>query len=107
VNQKFFKKLQTMAIVEAALKSSSVPLFQRGKFRSRTLTPLWKRGEGEIFGRNEGELCRELLGQDTRLSANFVVPRMFLTFNLDLPYVANHAGFVVQFGVHLLEWEAK
>jgi hypothetical protein len=39
-----------MAMVEAALKSSSIPLFQRGKFRSSTLTPLWKRGEGEIFG---------------------------------------------------------
>jgi hypothetical protein len=37
------------------------PLFQRGKFRSRT-TPLWKRGEG-VFGRSEGELWLELLGQ--------------------------------------------
>src|SRR4029434_3920990 len=55
-----------MAMVEAALKSSSISPFQRGKFRSRTLIPLWKRGEGEIFGRSEGDLCRELLGQDTR-----------------------------------------
>jgi hypothetical protein len=51
-----------MIIVEAALKSSFFSLFQRGKFRSRTLTPpfgglragFWKRGEGEIFGRSEG-----------------------------------------------------
>src|SRR5439155_10556837 len=35
-----------------------------------TLTPLWKRGEGEIFGRSERELCRELLGQDTTESTN-------------------------------------
>ena len=53
-------------MVEAALKSPSIPLFQREKFRSRTLTPLWKRGEGEIFGRSGRELCREILGQDTR-----------------------------------------
>jgi hypothetical protein len=37
-----------MVVFEAALKSPFIPLFQRGKFRSRTLTPLWKRGEGEI-----------------------------------------------------------
>jgi hypothetical protein len=55
-----------MAPVEAALKSPSIPPFiQRGKFRSRTLTPLWKRVEGEILGGVRGELCRELLGQDT------------------------------------------
>jgi hypothetical protein len=42
-------------MVETALKSPSIPLFERGKFRSRTLTPLWKRGEGEIFGRSEGK----------------------------------------------------
>jgi hypothetical protein len=35
VTQEFIQKLQTMAMVEAALKSSSIPLFQRGKFRSR------------------------------------------------------------------------
>jgi hypothetical protein len=38
-----------------------IPLFQRGIFLRRILTPLWKRGEGEIFGRNEAELCGEFL----------------------------------------------
>jgi hypothetical protein len=53
-------------MVEAALKSPCIPLFSNGKFRSRTLTPRWKRGEGETFGWSEGQLYRELLGQDTR-----------------------------------------
>jgi hypothetical protein len=39
------------------LKSNSnpplCPLFQRGYFIRVILTPLWKRGEGEIFGRND------------------------------------------------------
>jgi hypothetical protein len=43
VSQKFVEKLQTMAAAEGALKSPRIPLFQRGKFRSRTPTPLWKR----------------------------------------------------------------
>jgi hypothetical protein len=42
-----------MVAAELELKSPSVPLFQRGNFRRRALTPLWKRGEGEIFGRNQ------------------------------------------------------
>jgi hypothetical protein len=66
-------KTPTMAMIEAALKSPSIPLFQSGTFRSRILTPPFdglradfrKRGEGEIFWRSEGELCRELLGQNT------------------------------------------
>jgi hypothetical protein len=29
-----------------------IPLFQKGNFLGRALTPLWKRGEGEIFERN-------------------------------------------------------
>src|SRR5436190_23716170 len=41
-------------------------LFQRGNFVRRTLTPLWKRGEGEIFGRNEAGIYGELLRQDSR-----------------------------------------
>jgi hypothetical protein len=41
-----------MATVEVALKSPLIPLFQRGNFLGRALTPLWKRGEGEIFERN-------------------------------------------------------
>ena len=43
----------------------TIPVFERGKFPSRTLTPLWKRGEGRFLGGVKGELCRELLGQDT------------------------------------------
>src|SRR5438132_11180953 len=39
-----------MAWLKFALKSPLVPLFQRWNFLCRTLTPLWKRGEGEIFG---------------------------------------------------------
>jgi hypothetical protein len=50
-----------MAAVKVALKSPLIPLFQRGIFLRRILTPLWKRGEGEIFGRNEAELCGEFL----------------------------------------------
>jgi hypothetical protein len=43
---------QTMAAAEVELKSPFVPLFQRGNlnFLGGILTPLWKRGEGEIFG---------------------------------------------------------
>jgi hypothetical protein len=65
VPQKFIKKLQTMAMVEAAHKSPSFPLLQGEKFRSKTLTPLWKRGERGDFGRTEAESCRELVGQDS------------------------------------------
>jgi hypothetical protein len=43
-----------MTAAEGELKSPFVPLFQRGEFFSAgILTPLWKRGEGEIFGRND------------------------------------------------------
>ena len=60
-----------MVLIEAALKSLSIPLYSKGEGSlQETLTPLWKRGEGEIFGRSEGELCRELLGQDTTGSTN-------------------------------------
>ena len=40
--QKFIQKLQTMAAAELELKSPSIPLFQRGNFLGRALTPLWK-----------------------------------------------------------------
>jgi hypothetical protein len=37
-------------MVEAALKSPSIPLFERGKFRSRTLTLFGKeRGRGDFW----------------------------------------------------------
>src|ERR1700757_5110205 len=38
-----------MIAAEVELKSPFVPLFQRGVFLHGILTPLWKRGEGEIF----------------------------------------------------------
>jgi hypothetical protein len=51
-------------MVEAALKSPLSPFSKGGIFSDATLTPLWKRGEGEILGRSEEELlCRELLAQ--------------------------------------------
>jgi hypothetical protein len=31
------------------LESPLGPPFSKGEFGSKTLTPLWKRGEGEIF----------------------------------------------------------
>jgi hypothetical protein len=57
-----------MATVEVGLKSPLFPSFSKGKSLGWIPTPLWKRGEGKIFGRNKGELCREFLGQDTRLN---------------------------------------
>jgi len=41
------------------------PFFQRGNFLCRTFTPLWKRGEGEIFKRMSRELCGVFLRQYT------------------------------------------
>jgi hypothetical protein len=38
-----------MAAAELELKSPSIPLFSKGDFPGRALTPLWKRREGEIF----------------------------------------------------------
>ncbi len=56
-----------MAAAEVGLKSPSIPLFERGNYLGRALTPLWKRGEGEILGAQwDGNICGELLGQDTR-----------------------------------------
>jgi len=63
VSHKFIKKLQTMARVEASLKSPSIPVFSKGEV---SLTPLWTRAEGEFLGGMRGELWREFLGQDTR-----------------------------------------
>jgi hypothetical protein len=45
-----------MAQLKFELKSPFIPLFQRGIFLFRTLTPLWKRGEGEIFGGTATEI---------------------------------------------------
>jgi hypothetical protein len=41
-----------MVATAVALKSPLFPLYKGGIFSSAPLTPLWKRGEGEIFGRN-------------------------------------------------------
>jgi hypothetical protein len=49
-------------MVEATLKSPSLPLFKGGGFVPG-LQPLFGKGEGEIFRRSEGELWLELLGQ--------------------------------------------
>jgi len=52
-----------MATVEAALKSPSVPLFSKGEVSLQDYNPSLEKhalseveGEGEISGRNEGEL---------------------------------------------------
>jgi hypothetical protein len=43
-----------MAMVEAALKSPSIPLFQRGKFCSKNLTLFGKEGKGRFWVEEEG-----------------------------------------------------
>src|SRR5215813_10064935 len=53
-NQSSFKKMQPMAAAEVALKSPLIPFFQRGNYSIAVLTPLWKRGEGEISTRRYG-----------------------------------------------------
>src|SRR2546430_402708 len=45
-----------MAAARSELKSPCFPLFQRGNFLRRLQTPLWKRGEGEIFHGRRQEL---------------------------------------------------
>ena len=54
-----------MAAAESELKSPFVPLFQRGIFLRGIPTPLWKRGEGEIFGQNETEIMWRTFGART------------------------------------------
>jgi hypothetical protein len=49
VTQKFDELVQTMAAAEVERKSSFFPFFKGGIFFLGFLTPLWKRGEGEIF----------------------------------------------------------
>jgi hypothetical protein len=63
-----------MAVAEVALKSPLIPLFQRGNFLRRTLTPPFdglradfgKEGKGRFFGGMRRKLCGELWFQDTR-----------------------------------------
>src|SRR6266498_3419798 len=63
-----FKNSKPWRIVEAALKSPSIPRYSKGGKFSKTLTALWKtlekRGRGD-FGRSEGRICREFLGQNS------------------------------------------
>jgi hypothetical protein len=57
-----------MAAVELKLKSTSVPLFQRGNFLGTGFNPsLKKRGRGDFLSRMNGELWGGFLGQDTSL----------------------------------------
>jgi len=51
----WFRKFQTMVAVEVELKSPFLPLFLKGDFLRGILTPLWKRGAGEIFGWKDAE----------------------------------------------------
>jgi hypothetical protein len=53
VSQKFFEKVKTIAAAKLELKSPFSPPFSKGEFPSGILTPLWKRGAGEIFEWNK------------------------------------------------------
>src|SRR3989304_1386634 len=56
VSQKFKEKHQTAAPAEVVLQTPLFPLFRRGNFVRRTLTPLWKRGEGPRCGRRQNAI---------------------------------------------------
>ena len=49
-----------MGATEGVTKSPSVPLFQRGNFLRGILTPLWKRGEGEMCYRNDAKIIHRI-----------------------------------------------
>ena len=49
-----------MYMPTAFFKSPLIPLFQRAMFLSRALTPLWQRGEGEIFGENIAAIIQRI-----------------------------------------------
>jgi len=53
-----------MYVPTTFFKSPLIPFFQRGNFLPRVLTPLWKRGEGEIFGENVAAIIQRI--SDTR-----------------------------------------
>ena len=59
---KFVEEVQTMAAAEVELKSPLFPPFQRGILFRELLTPLWKRGEGGIFGRNIAGVMQRISG---------------------------------------------
>jgi hypothetical protein len=50
VPQKIHLKSATCGAAEIFFQIPLVPLFQRGISSAEFETPLWKRGEGEIFG---------------------------------------------------------
>jgi hypothetical protein len=50
-----------MSAAEVMPKSPFIPLLQRGKFFLAALTPLCKRGEGEICWRNDGKIIQRIL----------------------------------------------
>jgi hypothetical protein len=52
--------MQRMVSAEIALKSPYSPFFKGGIFSVTALTPLWQRGEGEIFTRTLQKLFNEL-----------------------------------------------
>src|SRR5215472_13742737 len=70
-NQSSFKKMQPMAAAEVVLKSPLIPLFQRGNYSIAVLTPLWKRGEGEISTRRYGNYLTNFNSRTLGEIANF------------------------------------
>jgi hypothetical protein len=49
ISEKFLLKVHGMAAAQVELKSPFHPPCSKGEFSPRILTPLWQRGEGEIF----------------------------------------------------------
>jgi hypothetical protein len=64
VCQKFISSVQTMG-TNAYSNPPVSPFFKGGELSQWDLTPLWKRGEGEIFGGVRWGIFCKLLGQDT------------------------------------------
>ena len=53
---------------------SQLPLFKGGISSVALKPPLWKRGEGEIFGGTARELYGEFLGQNTSAAGRHALP---------------------------------
>src|SRR5215813_788700 len=53
-----------MASDKIEFKSPSFPLFKGGILSEAVVTPLWQRGEGEIFGRNDVGVIQSTLMQN-------------------------------------------
>src|SRR5262249_21929320 len=82
-----------MGATELVLKS---PFF-KGEFFSAHLSPLWQRGEGEIFGGLRRGLFGELLRQDTKVGEAFSERRF--TIGLSRPGCGEHANPAAHFNV--------